>query len=518
MRPRRFLLAVTIAALSTLTALAQPKSDSKPSPSAAQSERALRRSIEAILEREVFQPAIVGVEIRDLKTGVVVFEKNASINLKPASTMKLFTTAAILDAEGPHSERAAHDAAVAEVMDAEGNAWRPDSTTVETTARQDVFGRILGDVYLIGRGDPNLSDRVDWRGLTNPFDRLAMDLATAGVTRIEGRIVGHDALFTDESIPDSWTADDLVWSYGAEVSALSAFDNTVSLSLAPGELEGDPGRLDRRPETSYLTIANRTRTGAEGSPSTLSLKRALGSREIVLEGSIPKGGRTWTGEVAAPQPTRYATTLFAEALVRNGISVAGDVFVSREKLPAGLRPIASIRGPSVAEQIRVVNKESQNLHAETLLRRLGLATFGDSSTTASLKAREEFLKRLGVRATTNGLYDGSGLSRSSIVTSRSLVDLLVAMHGHRDAAAFLASLPIAGVDGTLRRRMAGTVAERRVFAKTGSLRHVNALAGYVHALSGRSFAFAILVNHHTRPSREANEGIDEICKLLAGWK
>jgi D-alanyl-D-alanine carboxypeptidase/D-alanyl-D-alanine-endopeptidase (penicillin-binding protein 4) len=184
-------------------------------------------------------------------------------------------------------------------------------------------------------------------------------------------------------------------------------------------------------------------------------------------------------------------------------------------LPASLRPLASVRGPAVAEQIRVVNKESQNLHAETLLRRLGLAVNKDASVEASLRAREAFLKAQGVRFQDTAMYDGSGLSRSDLVTARSLVDLLVAMNRHPHAKAFRDSLPISGVDGTLRRRMVGTPAQGRIFAKTGSLRHVNALAGYVDAASGRRLVFSILVNHHTRPSKEALDAMDAICVLLA---
>jgi D-alanyl-D-alanine carboxypeptidase/D-alanyl-D-alanine-endopeptidase (penicillin-binding protein 4) len=184
-------------------------------------------------------------------------------------------------------------------------------------------------------------------------------------------------------------------------------------------------------------------------------------------------------------------------------------------LPDGLRPLASIRGPELAEQIRIVNKESQNLHAEMLLRRLGLYVFNDASVESSLRARELFLRRMGVRAEGTAMYDGSGLSRSGLVTARAEVDLLAAMARHPLAGAFRASLPIAGIDGSLKRRMNGTAAEARVFAKTGSIRHVNALAGYVDSRSGRHLVFAIIVNHHTRPSKEVTEAMDAICVLLA---
>jgi D-alanyl-D-alanine carboxypeptidase/D-alanyl-D-alanine-endopeptidase (penicillin-binding protein 4) len=458
----------------------------------------LTRAIEAILKREVFGPALVGIDIRDLDTGRVVFERNAASNVKPASTMKLFTTAAILDAESGNSSQAA--------------------TTVETAGRLDSLGRVLGDVYLIGRGDPNLSDRFEWRSEKNAFDQLARDIKDAGITRIEGRVVGYDGLFSDETIPDSWTADDLVWSYGAEVSALSAFDNSLKLRLDPGERVGDPARLLVQPATDYLTMTNRANTGAANEKETVSLRRALGSRTVYLEGNVPMQGEPWTGTIAAPEPALFATTLFAEALARHGVSIRDGITVSRATLPDALRPLASLRGPAIAEQIRVVNKESQNLHAEMLLRRLGLVVSKDASVESSLRAREAFLKAQGVRIADAAMYDGSGLSRSELVSARALADLLVAMARHPQAKAFRDSLPIAGVDGTLKRRMVGTNAQGRVFAKTGSIRHVNALAGYVDALSGRRFAFSIVVNHHTRPSREVTTAMEEICALLVDVK
>ncbi|MEO8362448.1 MAG: D-alanyl-D-alanine carboxypeptidase/D-alanyl-D-alanine-endopeptidase [Vicinamibacteria bacterium] len=490
--------------------------DTKPAakPAAKTSDR-LAATIETILKRDVFTPALVAIDIRDLDTGRVLYELNAAKNVKPASTMKLFTTAAILDAEGPGSDRSTHHAAVAEVMDSEGLEWRPTATTVETVGRIDSSGRILGDVYLVGRGDPNLSDRIAWRNGKNPFDQLAVDLQAQGVTRIEGRLLGQDALFPDASIPDGWTVDDLVWSYGAEVSALSAFDSQVDLSLEPGDLEGDPGRLTQWPETTFLRIENRTVTAPQGTEQDLTLTRALGSRTIVLEGRIPRAGKKWAEGVATPEPALFATTLFAEALQRHGISIADSVAVSRAALPKEVRPIASIRGPAIEDQIRFTNKESQNLHAETLLRRLGLAVNGDASMASSLRAREAFLKAHDIRIADNVMHDGSGLSRGDLVTVRSLVDLLAFMAKHRLAKPFRDSLPIAGVDGTLRRRMIGTKAEGHVFAKTGSLSNVNALAGYIDTTGGRHLAFSIIVNNHTRPSREATQAVDEICALLA---
>jgi D-alanyl-D-alanine carboxypeptidase/D-alanyl-D-alanine-endopeptidase (penicillin-binding protein 4) len=264
-----------------------------------------------------------------------------------------------------------------------------------------------------------------------------------------------------------------------------------------------------------MRIENRAITSPSGEKAAVTLSRELGSRSVLIEGKLPRLGAAWNGDVAVPEPALFATTLLVEALARHGVTVRDGVAVSQNRLPEALRPLASAKGPGVAEQIRVVNKESQNLHAEILLRRLGLLASKDASVEASLKAREMFLKGQNVRSADTAMYDGSGLSRSDLVTARAEVDLLVAMARHPQAKAFRDSLPIAGVDGTLKRRMAGTHAQGRVFAKTGSFSHVNALAGYVDAVSGRRLAFSLIVNHHTRPSKEATAAMDEICALLA---
>ena len=457
----------------------------------------LSAAIENILKRDVFAPALVAIDIRDLDTGQVLFERNVAMNVKPASTMKLFTTAAILDAEGVNAPKG--------------------ETTLDTTGRLDAFGRVLGDAYLIGRGDPNLSDRFAWRSEKNPFDQIAADLRGAGITRIEGRLIGYDGLFPDGAVPDGWTADDLVWSYGAEVSALSAFDNTLRLRLEPGERDGDATRLDISPRTDFMVIENRAVTGSEGSTPEVSVSRPLGSRKLVLAGTVPRLGKAVIESVAVPEPALFASTLLRDALFRYGITLRDGVESSRAPLPAGLRPLGSVLGPSVGEQIRVVNKESQNLHAETLLRRLGLAS-GDGRMAASLRVRDVFLRGLGVRVNDTAMLDGSGLSRADLVTARAEVDLLAAMARHPQARVFRDSLPIAGVDGSLRNRMKATKAEGRVFAKTGSLRHVNALAGYVDTVFGRHLAFSMIANHHTRPSKEATDAMDEICALLANLR
>jgi serine-type D-Ala-D-Ala carboxypeptidase/endopeptidase (penicillin-binding protein 4) len=489
----RRILALALASLAPLAAAREP------------SPGALKAAIDPIVDRSAFAAGLWGIEVRSLRTGKVLYSRNAGKNLKPASTMKLLTTAAALDAFGP-------DARI--------------RTTVETAGRLDGLGRILGDVYLVGRGDANLSGRlVDGRFVdsssrpaerrpTAEIETLADALRSAGVRRIEGRLIGHEGLFTGERRGDDWAWDDLVWWYGAEVSALSFNDNCVDLRAAAGERVGEPLVVDRSPASSYYSVISTATTSAAGSKSDLTLVREPGSNVIRLSGTHPLGEKPWEGSVALEDPARYAATVFAELLEARGIRVAGGVATSSAPLPGGVRELAAHESAPLSEALKAVNKPSQNLHTEMLLRLLGARVKGEGSVEKGHEALREFLERMGVAREPGALQDASGLSRSDLLAPHEIVSLLVAMARHPHAAAFRGSLPLAGVDGTLRNRLKGTPAERNVSAKTGTIRHVNALAGYANTRDGDELVFSIVANHHAVPSKDTVAAIDEVVKAL----
>ncbi|HEY7515219.1 MAG TPA: D-alanyl-D-alanine carboxypeptidase/D-alanyl-D-alanine-endopeptidase [Vicinamibacteria bacterium] len=453
---------------------------------------ALVRAIDRVVERPVFASALWGIEVRSLRTGRVLYARNAEKNLRPASTLKLVVSAAALDAFGADAR------------------WR---TTVETAGRLDGHGRLLGDVYLVGRGDPALSSRFTPGRPAAAFEEMADALRAAGVQRIEGRVVGHEGAFSGERRGSDWGWEDLVWWYGAEVSALSFNENAVDLRLLPGERPGDPAVLEASPLTAYCSVVSTVTTTAAGVKAELKLERDLGTSRIRLSGTLPVGG-SWEGRPALEDPARYATTVFAEVLERRGIRVTGSVATTSDPLPAGTRVLAAHDSPPLAELVKVANKESQNLYTEILLRLVGQKLRGEGSVVAGHDVVREFLKRVGVAAESWGLQDGSGLSRTDVVDAHGLAELLVAMDRHPQASAFRDSLPVMGVDGTLEDRMRGSPVEGRVLAKTGTLRLGNALAGYATPVSGERVAFAVIVNNHTVPSREAVAAIDEIVRAL----
>ena len=483
--------ALALLALAVSAGKAEP---ADPSP------RRLRKAIDAIVSRPDFAAAFWGVEVRSLGTGRTLYARNAEKAFRPASNMKLVTTAAALDAF-------AADARI--------------RTTVETAGRLDGLGRILGDVFLVGRGDPNLSARFTPGHPTAAFEEMADALVAAGVRRIEGRLVGHEGAFAGDRRGSDWTWEDLAWGYGTEVSALSFADNRVEASLKPGESAGDPAVLEVVPDTGCLRVVSTVETVAAAPyPSgpddedDVSLERAPSSNEVRLSGRVPLGGG-WNGGLAVADPARCAAKAFRAVLERRGIRVAGETVSSREPLPAGGRVLAAHEGPTLAEAVRVVNKESQNLHAEMLLRLVGLKVKGEGSAEKGHEAVAGIAKRLGVPDAGWALADGSGLARTDLLTPHGTVALLAAMDRHPSASFFRDSLPVAGRDGTLEKRLKGTAAEGRVAAKTGTLRLANALAGYVTTERGERLAFAIVVNNHAGKGREAVAAIDAIAVALA---
>ena len=466
----------------------------------------LRRAVEAAIVRPGLEAALWGIEVRSLASGRTLYSRDAGKGFRPASVLKLVTTAAALDALGPDARA---------------------RTTLQSAGRLDGFGRILGDLYLVGGGDPNLSARFSPGRPTAAFEAMAEALLAAGVRRIEGRVVGHEGAFTGDRRGASWTWEDLAWGYGTEVSALSFADNQVEAQLLPGERAGDAARLQLVPDSGCLNVlpsvttseprakeAGKPEAEAADDAADLVLTREPGSNEARLAGRLPLGGE-WKSRLAVADPASCAAAVFASVLERRGIAVASGVATTSAPLPAGARVLAAYDGVPLAQEIAVINKESQNLHAEMLLRRLGSKLKGEGSAARGAEAVLETLRRLGVGTEGWSLSGGSGLSRTDVVTPSGIASLLVAMDRHPQAAAFRESLAIAGRDGTLEKRMRGTAAEGRVHAKTGTFQLASSLAGYVTTTRGERLAFVLFVNNHAGRGREAALALDRAAIALA---
>ncbi|MBI3694374.1 MAG: D-alanyl-D-alanine carboxypeptidase/D-alanyl-D-alanine-endopeptidase [Acidobacteria bacterium] len=461
----------------------------------------LAQRLERILSQPAARRAFWGIKIVDLDSGQTLYQLNAERFFVPASNAKLFSTALALVRLGPEHRFL---------------------TRLAATAPPDAEGRIAGELVLAGGGDPNFSSRVlPYEKQTafganrlEPIEELAAQAAAAGVREISGDIVGDDAFYPWERYPDGWSYHDILGQDGAPVTALVFNDNVAALRIRPGHAPGEPASVSVDPPVPYFRIDSRIRTVA-AAPRPIGVDRGFDEQSLRLWGEIAAGGAGRAEVVAIADPALFAAQALRDALARRSITVLGRA-VSRHAFPgepAAEYPwtLASCSSMSLIEVLRVINKTSQNLHAELVLRAAARERRGAGSIEAALAELKEFLHEAGAGDSDFFLRDGSGLSRKDLVTPSALVAVLAYMWRSAHRELWLETLPVAGSDGTLRGRFLKTDVAEHLQAKTGSLSHVVALSGYLEPPSGRHLAFSILANNFNGPAGPFRAVVDRLC-------
>ena len=481
----------------------------------------LKKQIDTILAQPDLPRGFWGIEITSLQTGKVLYAQNADKLFTPASNTKLFTTAAALALIGPDYK------------------FR---TTVETNGSLDKYGRLSGDVILVGRGDPTLSGRampynIRTQRDANPvkvLEKLADELAQKGVKYIDGDVVADDSYFAFERYGEGWSQDDLVWAEGAPVSALTINDNVVFVNILPGAHPGDKAFVSLMPFADYYTVDNRLMTTPSGSGRKIYINREPGSTQLTLWGTMPIDDAGASEGLAIEDPAEFAARLFRHLLEVRGVAIYGKQRTRHTELaslstftttvlapsrggdehsltsPAGPLVLAEYQSAPLSQDVQVINKVSQNLHAEILLRLLGREKGTGGTVQAGLEVLRGFLNNAGLSGDDYSFYDGSGLSRENLVTPHAIVQLLRYAAEQNWGTGFRESLPTAGVDGSLAERCKDLDPEARVYAKTGSLGGVKTLSGYAVTAKGEKIAFAILSNNFSLPGKRVNDVIDSI--------
>jgi D-alanyl-D-alanine carboxypeptidase/D-alanyl-D-alanine-endopeptidase (penicillin-binding protein 4) len=442
-----------------------------------------------------------GLLIADGETGHTLYELNADKYFVPASNMKLFTTALALAKLGP--EYRFH-------------------TTLETHGTISPEGTLTGDLVLVGRGDPNLSNRKFPYVLKEEFDgqpekvlaELADALAAKGVKEITGDVVGDDSYFPRQRYPDGWEIGDMVWEYGAAISAIVVDDNTVTLTLTPGMLAGDAVQASIAPTTPDFTVQNAVITSAPEVKSDLALTREPGSHVVAVRGTLPAKSTPHKLVLAMNEPAEHAAALLNKLLSERGIKIDGTSRCVHLPEAAGSSPRAVLADHvslPLGDSVQLMNKISQNLHTEMLLRTAARQSGMWSTPEDLVKFPNDFYAAAGIASGDVIQADGSGLSRHDLVTPRAVVTLLKYAKDQPWFGHYYASLPIAGVDGTLETQMKNTIASGRIHAKTGSIEHVRARSGYAETVSGKRLIFSFLSNNNGGKNHEAGDTLDVLC-------
>jgi D-alanyl-D-alanine carboxypeptidase/D-alanyl-D-alanine-endopeptidase (penicillin-binding protein 4) len=347
------------------------------------------------------------------------------------------------------------------------------------------------------------------------MDDLAAGIAARGIRFVRGAIVGDGSYFESTLTHPAWGAYDLNWWYAAPVSALVFNDNSLDLTYGPGAAEHAPVEVSIVPDVGMFLFENRTRTLARDERRTIDFFRAPGTSTIRGEGGVPLGARSRTEYFAVPDPNAFFTAALRRALARRGIGVGGPTeSTTNPSTYAAVRagaPIAETTSRPLPDIIFPILNSSQNLFAELLLKQLAAAIGEEGSWSTGLEIERRFLiDSVGIDSTAFGLSDGSGLSKSNLLTPRSLAHLLSYMRHHPKNEGFMRGLPRAGAMGSLRRRFTGTPLEGRVVAKTGSVSRVMTLSGFIERPDGHTWVFSVMLNNHTASGSDALAAIDSI--------
>jgi D-alanyl-D-alanine carboxypeptidase/D-alanyl-D-alanine-endopeptidase (penicillin-binding protein 4) len=488
----------------------------------------VKAAIEAVIDGPDYRHAHWGILVTDLETGQVVFDLNPDKLFAPASTTKLYSVAAALDALGADyrfETRIHRVGAVSPTGELQGVLILEASGDLSMGGRTNSEGRITfkdsDHTYANGNETAELTEPDPLAGL----NELARQVAAAGIKRVRGEVIINDGLFDKAEGTGSGPG---------RLTPIMINDNVVDILVTPRKV-GEPAHVTWRPETVAFAIDALVDTAPAGVETSVTVT-AAGPGKLTVRGRIAAGHRPLVRVHEVEDAASFARTLLIEALRRAGVVVDASA-VASNRLDARpglhesviLEPVAKLTSPPFSESAKLILKVSHNLHASTLPLLVAVKR-GERTLEQGLRLQHDFLERVGVDVETISFGGGAGGSRADYTTPRATVQLLRYMSTRQDFAAYQAALPILGVDGTLASAVASdSPAKGHAQAKTGTLFWKNvmndrylltskALAGYMTAASGRRLAFAMFVNntHLERASDTTREGkaLGRVCETI----
>jgi D-alanyl-D-alanine carboxypeptidase/D-alanyl-D-alanine-endopeptidase (penicillin-binding protein 4) len=439
--------------------------------------KTLQKDLDAILVSRTIRSAQVGVYVISLRQeDGIIYARNQEKSFIPASCMKLFTSAAALDTLGSQYTY---------------------KTIIYQKGNLDTNGVLQGDLIIRGSGDLSLSGRYrNKRTLAIP-EELADQLLAAGIRKVAGNLVGDATYFDNRELGWGWSHDYLDAWYAARVAALSFNDNCIDAYVSGNDKVGEPAVIRFDPPTNYATAINKVTTTKRGTRASIRWDWIPGTQQIEFRGTVPQRSGAILHYIAVDNPTMYTLTVLKEVFAQKGISISGQLLEIHQPLPSPVngecKPVASYTSPSLSELLKRVNKNSQNFFAEQLLKTTGAVKYNDGSYDAGVKVVQEIMQRAKIDVEGFEQVDGSGLSAYNQVSPEQMVGILKYMYRHPEHQVYYDSMSIPGVDGTLRSRFKNLSSRMR--GKTGSIKMVTSLAGYLTTKSGEPVAFAILFNN-----------------------
>jgi len=434
--------------------------------------RSLEEAFAQAAKRSEVRADGLSIEIAELDTGNVLFQQNPQAPQTIASITKLFTTAEALHFLGPDYKF-------------KTSFWR----------RGDVRdGTLLGSLLVVGGGDPNISGRFYNDDFNAVFDKWAQGLVQAGIHQIIGDLVLNASFFDSQARHPEWPRDQEAKWYQAPVSALAFNDDVVLVSIRPGGRPGKPVSVSIDPPTGVLRPLSRATTVGSGGAVRLAVARSAGSDYVTVSGTVPARQVWWSTPIAVDDAPEFFGAALKGRLKAAGIVLTGNVVEKPMKPDASWTLVAQTES-QILPTLAVVNKHSQGFYAEQVFKTVAAERTGQGSWASAIETEKQFLAAIGLDPSRYDLHDGSGLAATNRVAAADLVNFLRAMDKHPQAANWKSTMAASGEsDGTLRHRFRDPALRGRVLAKTGTIKGVSTLAGYVTAESGKTYVFAILLN------------------------
>jgi len=462
----------------------------------------IQTSIEHFANDAALKHASISFKVIDLATGSSVSEFNPDVTLPTASTAKLFSTATAIDVLGPDYRA---------------------TTRIYRDGEIDSAGVLNGAIWIRGGGDPSLGSKYfNEEAIQLDFlDSWVKQLKELGIKEINGAVIADASAFGYNGVPDGWNWVDLGNYYGAGPSGLSIYDNLVRYRFSVPSSSGQFVRVKSiEPNVPGLQFHNyilsSTRKGDNaylyGAPYSLD---RFGS------GTLPIGSSNFLVKGSLPDPEMQFAHELCEALKRAGIkvsdgaqSVRSSDLTSKAKSYDGRVLLIEHKGEKLLDIINYTNMRSVNLFAEHMISLVGYEKTGNGSTRSGLQALENHWKNY---FSIDGMQinDGSGLSRMNAISAQHFVGLLQQMNKSKYAAEYLSSLPVAGKSGTLRSVCQGQAAQNRMIAKSGSMTRIKSYAGYINGVSGKRYAFALIVNNYTCSSSALKRKMEAVFNKIA---
>lgn len=440
--------------------------------------------IEKFVNHPYLQNANVGLLVKDLKTGEVLYEfqpKNCRI---PASTMKVVTTATALEMFGP-------DYRIETKLAIDGEIGK-DST-------------LNGNLYIVGGGDPSLGS--DKCGDKDFLTKWVAAVRKAGIKNINGRIIADESVFEKQVMNPKWSWEDMGNYYAPAIHGISYLDNTFRIFLKSGKAGTNTELVRTEPAIQGLVIDNYVKSAAIGFDNAY-FYGAPNSLHRFVTGEIPANKSEFAVKGDVPNPALLLALDFHNMLVQKGSKITQQPEVVTDDCCKKF-VIYKHLSPPLSELITETNVKSNNHFAEYLFKLIGGKNAAQATTNAALKNIENYWKAKGLATQQLFQYDGCGLSASNAVSPDFFVNLLIYMQRQsKYSDVFYKSLPVSGVNGTMKEVLAGTRLQGKVHAKSGTIQNVKCYAGYIEQPK-RTLAFSIMINYSGGSSKEVLKKIEE---------